>query len=808
MQDVKFALQSFRKNPMFTAIAVVALALGIGANSAIFSVVNALVLHPVPLPHPEQLVRVSSHASADVGLMSWPEFSDVRTQASSFRALAAYRAEQFSLTDGDRTELLEGVSATANLFTVLGLQPAIGRAFAAGEDDPGRNHVVVVTDEFRRKWLADDHNVIGRSIIVDGEPYSVIGVAPPNLRFPPGVRNAAVFVLLPHGTGDSQLHEKRGTYNLNVLGRLNAGVTVATAQAELNTIQARLEASYPQTDAGRIITATGLEELLVGKQRAAMLLLLGAVGFVLLIACANVGNLLLARATTRQREIAIRAALGAPKNRIIRQLLTESTLLGIIGGAFGLGVALCSLDALTAIIPADIPRMVDLSMDGHVLVFTGLISVATGLLFGLLPALQASRVDLNTVLNGAGRAVSGGHAVARSLLLIGEIAVAMVLLVGAGLMLRSFSRLSSVDPGFNPHDVLTASFALPNTRYRNNGQIFSFYRELEARLKTIPGVDSAALSVTLPLTNKNFFLPFTVEGRPTPSDSDWPSANVRWVSCDYFRVMGIRVVQGRAFTTNDDAPNARPTVVINASAARKYWPNEEPIGKRITIGDMEMELVTYEIVGVVADVRFESLAAGTKPEMYTPFTATPFPQFPGAFPLAAMIRARHADASSGALRAAVQASDSSLSITALKTMDDYLAASLAQQHWTTLLLALFSALALALAVVGIYGVMAYVVSQRTRELGIRMALGAQPRDVLRMIIFQALRYCGIGIALGTCGALFLTRMLEHQLYGISATDPATFIIVAIMLSAVALVASFVPARRATRLDPVIALRQD
>jgi putative ABC transport system permease protein len=805
LKDLKFALRSFRNNPAFTAIAVLTLALGIGANTAIFSVVNAVVFHPVPLPHPEQLVQVSSHASSDIGLMSWPDFADVRNQVSSFQTLAAYRPDQFTVTDAGHTELLEGVSGTSNLFAVLGIQPAIGRAFAPNEDETGQNHVVVVTDQFRRRWLGDDLNVIGRSITIDGESYTITGVAPPSLRFPPGLRNAGLFALLPHGRGDSEIREKRGVYNLSVLGRLKPGVTVERAQAELSTIQARLAASYPQTNAGRTITATKLEELLVGKQRAAMLLLLGAVAFVLLIACANVGNLLLARATARQREIAIRAAIGAPASRIGRQLLTESTLLGVIGGGLGLALAFWSLDTLTAIVPTDLPRLVEFSIDWRVLVFTAAVSIGAGLLFGLVPALRAARLDLNTVLNGTGRAVSGGHAIARSLLLIGEIAVAMVLLIGAGLTLRSFSRLSSVDPGFNSHDVLTASFALPNTRYTNNSLIFAFYRELEARLHTIPGVESVALSVTLPLTNKNFFLPFTIEGRPTPSDTDWPTANIRWVSPDYFKVMGIRVVRGRAFTTQDDAPNARPTTIINESTARKYWPNEDPIGKHVTVGDREMELVTYEIIGIVADVRFESLGTRTKPEMYTPFTLTPFPQFPGAFPLAAMVRGAHAETLSGPLRAAVQATDSSLSVTAVKTMDEYLAASLSQQHWTTVLLGVFSGLALALAVVGIYGVMSYIVTQRTRELGIRMALGAQHRDVLRMILFQGLKFSIIGIAIGTCGALAVTRMLEHQLYGISTTDPSTFVAVAFLLTAVALLASFLPARRATRVDPAIAM---
>jgi putative ABC transport system permease protein len=825
LQDLKFALRTFRKNPSFTAVATLTLALGIGANAAIFSVVDAIVLHPLPLPHPEQVVVVSNRIPGDMAdWFSWLDFADVRDQSRSFQAVAAYRGDQYVLTGLGEPEQLSGTTATADLFSVLGVQPALGRAFAAGEDEPGRNHVVVLTDRLWRKRFSKDRNVLGRAITLNGEPYTIIGVTPPGLRFPPGEESAGVFAPMPHGGGD-QLSTKRGIRALRVLARMKPGASVAQAQAELDTIQARLASAYPEANAGRIMSVVELQQQLVGRLGPAMLMLLIAVGFVLLIGCANVANLMLARATARQREIAVRAALGASRGRIVRQLLTESVLLGIIGGTLGLVFALWTRDGFVALLPDDVPRMAEIAIDARVLVFTAVVSVATGLLFGLVPALHATRVDLHQTLKGAESTSSGGRGRARAVLMAAEIALAMLLCVGAGLTLQSFYRLSRVDPGFNPHDVLTATMMLPKTRYPDAANVVAFYRELEDELRALPGAQATALSTILPLSGGALMNGLIIPGRPAPPEGDWPRANTRFVSPDYFRVMGIRTIRGRTFTAADDTPNAAPTVILNESAARKWWPHEDPIGQQIIVTTTNADTQpSYEIIGIVADVKFASLAEPTDVELYTPLAVTPLPNPLGGFGLFAAVRGPHVSSLSGPLRAAVQAVDKYQSIIGFKTMDEYLSSSLSQQRWSTVLLAIFGGLALLLAIVGVYGVVSYGVAQRTRELGIRIALGARASQVQRMILVQSLRLTLVGLAIGTGAALALTRFLESQLdsglpratpvnverglYGISTTDPTTFIGIAVLLMLVAMLASFLPARRATHVDPMVALRGD
>jgi len=825
LHDLKFALRSFRRNPTFAAVAVAALALGLGANAAIFSVVDAVVLHPLPLPHPEQLVTVTNSKAEGFGdLVSWLDFADVREQSRSFAALAAYDNAQSTLTgDGDPI-ILPATTSTANLFAVLGVQPTLGRGFAPGEDESGRNHVVILTDQLWRQRFARDPNVLGRTITLDGEPYTVIGVAPPSLRFPTIRQEAGLFVPMRAKTQDAELRAKRRIRWLQVIGRLKPGVPVAQAQAELTTIQARLASAYPADEAESVIKVTPLEERLVGKQGPAMLLLFAAVGFVLLIACANVSNLLLARATVRQREIAIRASLGASRARIVRQLLTESTLLSVIGGGLGLVLAMWSVDGLIALIPAEVPRMAVIALDARVLAFTAVLSVATGVVFGLVPAVHAARFDLNEVMKGAGTSPSGRRARARSLLLIVEVALAMVLLVGAGLTLRSFGRLSRVDPGFDTRDVLTASVTLPNTRYTDNAAVVAFYRELEDRLHAIPGAQSSALSAVLPLSHTIDFNMFKIDSRPPPPDDGWLLASTRFVSPDYFKVMGMRIIRGRAFMASDDDPGADPTVVINERAAREFWPDEDPIGQRITIQTNEAK--SFRIIGIVADVRFWSLAAPPQVEAYTPYALTPLPMPPSGTNLFVEVRGPHAIGLAGPLASAVRDVDPYVPITKVKTMEAYLADSLSRQRWSAVLLGIFGVLALVLAVVGVYGVMSYDVSQRTRDLGIRMALGARQGQILRMVLLQALRLTLAGVTIGTAAALALTRILVSQLqptvtlapvfgvheagglYEISATDPVTFIAIAVLLTAVAMLACFLPARRATRVDPMMALQAE
>jgi putative ABC transport system permease protein len=791
--------------------------------------VNATVLHPLPLPHPEQLVSLASRSfSESMELMSWPDFADVRDEANTFQSLAAYRGDQYTLTGIGKPEALQGTTCTANLFAVLGVQPALGRAFAPGEDEPGRNHVVVLTDQLWRTRFAKDPNVLGRTITLSGELFTIIGVAPASLRFPTIQHEAGLFAPMPHGSSDADLRTRRGIRFVQVLGRLKPDISLGQAQSEIDTIQARLASEYPDADAGWRTTATPLSQRFTSKQGPSMLLLLAAVAFVLLIACANVANLLLARATARRREIAIRAALGAGRGRIVRQLLTESTLLGILGGGVGLLLAFFSQQALVALIPQDLPRMAEISIDAPVLVFTAGISIATGLLFGLVPALHAMRLDVNATLKGSERRLSGRRSTARGALLIGEIALAMVLLVGAGLTLRSFARLSSVDPGFNPHDVLTAEVSLSQTRYPDQFTIEAFYRELQAQLRAMPGVQSAAVAEVLPLTRGNIINPFGIIEQP-PTEQPLLT-NTRFVSPDYFKVMGIRPVRGRTFADADDEPGASPTIVINQTAAGRFWPNENPIGKHVAINTFAEQ--AYEIIGIVPDVRFASLGEATEVEMYTPFALTPKPMPPGGDRLYVLVRGSNRMMLSAALTSAVEAVDNREALSDIKSMDAYLSDSVSTQRWSSLLLGIFGALSLLLAVVGVYGVISYSVTQRTRELGIRMALGAQRSQVLRMVLGQGLRLTILGVAIGSGGALALTRILASQLplqtdtprastifltqappvlhgfYGIAATDPPTFVGIALLLTGVAMLACLLPARRATRVDPMTALRED
>ena len=826
LMDLKFALRTMRRNPAFAAIVIIVLALGIGANVAIFSVVDAVVLHPLPLPHPERIVSLTSSRFGDFAkYLSWPDFADIRDQTRSFQGLAAYRSDQYMLSGIEQPALLPGVSTTAELFTVLGIQPAVGRGFATGEDEVGQNHVVILSHRLWRARFAGDPKVVGRTITLDGEPYTIIGVAPATLHFPPGPQEANLFVPMPHGTIETDMREHRDNWALRVLGRLAPGVSVEQAQSEVGAVQSRLGSEYPQTDGGRVTSVTQYEKQLVGDQRPALLLLLCAAGLVLLLACANVSNLLLARAGARQREIAIRAAVGANRGRIIQQLLTESLFFAGVGGALGLVLALWGRDALIGLIPLDVPGMTDVALDGPVLLFAIGVSVTTGLLFGLVPAMHATGLGVDGALKGSGSTPSGGRGRARNALLVAEIALAMVLVVGSTLTLRSFSRLSHVDPGFDPHDVLTAKLSFPSVRYSDPMMIDEVYRELQETLRSIPGAQATGLAAVLPFTGNNSIAEFWVDGDPSQPDT-WPNINTRFVSPDYFKALGIRPLRGRTFVAADEDPRSTPTIVINESAARRlYWPNADPIGKRVKVYityTNAYPIPDYEVIGIVPDVKFSSLSEPSDIEVYTPYTQTPA-ILRGKL-LFALVRAPHASQLAAALSAAIQRVDGFIAVSDVKTLDEYLSESLARQRWSTVLLAIFGALALALAVVGVYGVVSYNVTRRSRELAIRVALGAQRSQILRMIFGEALRLALIGVAIGTAGGLALTRLLGSELqtnvpratpenlgrglYGISTTDPMTFVAIAILLTSVAMLASFLPARRAMSVDPTAALRED
>jgi putative ABC transport system permease protein len=799
-QDVKFALRTLRKNPAFTLVAMLALALGIGANSAIFSVVDALALRPLPFPQPEELVSVTSGRNGD-GPASIPDFVDWRAQSKTLAKLAAWNNDTYILTGRKKPLLLNGITGSADLFAVAGVAPLYGRTFGEGEAVAGKNHVAVVSWSFWQKQLGGEKEAIGQTLTLDGDPYTVIGVMPRGFRFPFGDMETDLWAPQPHGM-DAMGAKNRGAHYLNVTGRLVPGATLEQARAEMATIQNRLAQSYPNEDAGRFIKVRTLSESLlwnpmVGDLRPALFVLLGAVGFVLLIACANVANLLLARATVRQREIAIRTALGAGRGRVIRQMLTESVLLSVAGGALGLVIALWGVDALVALIPANVPRPHDIVLDGRVVGFTAGIAVATGLLFGLIPALHAVRESVQAGLSGSSRSVAHGHSRARGALLIGEIAVAMVLLVGAGLLLRSFASVLRVDPGFNPRDLLVASVPLPDNRYSKREVMRDFYTQLKSRLESLPGVKGIVISMPFPYERSDISLTLDLDDRPAAPPGKPYVAAWRTVNPEYFQTMGIRVLQGRGFEKRDDDPHGPQVMVVNETFARTYWPNGGALGRKVKAGISED--VFREIVGVVADVRSE-LSHEARAEMYEPFGQQPEN---GVY---VAVRAPHAGTYAHSIAQAVAEVDPDQPVTDIATMEDNMAASLGRRRITMVLLAIFAILALVLAAVGIYGVMSYSVTQRTRELGIRMALGAQRREVLGMVVSQGMRAAVIGVGLGMVGALALTRVMASLLFGVSPTDPLTFAGIGALLLVVATLASFLPARRATRVDPMIALR--
>ena len=797
LQDLKFALRTLRTNPAFTLVAMLALALGIGANSAIFSVVDALVLRPLPFPQPEQLVSVTQGriGKGGHGPFSLPDFRDWRAQSKTIAKMVAWHDDTYILTGKKQPVLVNAITASGDLFAVAGVAPSLGRIFGE-EDVTAKNRVVVLSWAFWQKHLGGDKDAVGQTVTLDQEPYTVIGVMPREFRFPFGEVETQMWVPMPHGM-DVDAREHRGAHYLSVTGRLAPGVTVEKARAEMAAIQSRMAQSYPETDSGRATTAEPLAHSLMGDLRPALLILLGAVAFVLLIACANVSNLLLARATVRQREVSIRLALGAGRGRIIRQMLTESVLLSLAGGALGLVIALWGVDALVALVPADVPRPYDITLDARVLGFTTGIAVATGLLFGLVPALHAVRGNVQQGLTGSTRTVAHGHTRARGALLIGEIALAMLLLVGAGLLLRSFSHVLRVDPGFNPRDLLTAVVPLPDNRYGKRDVIRSFYQNLKPRLESIPGVQGVVISLPMPYQRSDIGLTLDIDDRPPAPDDQPYVAAWRTVNPEYFKTMGIRVLEGRGFEKQDDDPNGKPVMVVNETFAKTYWPNGGALGRKVKAGINKD--VFREIVGVVADVRPE-LTAEPRAEMYEPFGQMPEN---GVY---IAVRAPHAAQLAHAVTAAVTSVDPDQPVSEIATMEQNMASSLGRRKITLTLLGIFAVLALVLAEVGIYGVMSYTVTQRTREIGIRMALGAQRAEVMRMVVGQGLRAGLIGVGIGLAGAFALTRVMASLLYGVSPTDPLTFAGIAVLLLLVATLASFLPARRATRVDPMVALR--
>jgi putative ABC transport system permease protein len=803
-QDVRFGGRMLIKNPTFTIVAVLALALGIGANSAIFSVVNTVLLRPLPYKEPDRLMTVWEDNSRHGYPRDTPaaaNFIDWRDQNQVFEGMAAMAELSFNLTGGGEPERIDGRRVSANLFPLLGVEPQLGRAFLSEEDRPGAQRVVIMSHGLWQRRFGSDQNIIGRPLTLNGESYTVVGVMPPQFQFP--TRGDELWVPIAF---DSREAANRGRHYLEVVARLKSGVTPQQAQAEMNTIAARLQQQYPEQNTGLGAAVVPLHEQVVGDIKPALLVLLGAVGFVLLVACANVANLLLARAAVRQKEIATRIALGASRLRLMRQFLTESILLAVLGGGLGLLLSLWGVNLLKAFIPENISQAKAVTIDARVLGFTLLVSLLTGLIFGLAPAVQASNLNLNETLKEGGRdsaAGSRGNRI-RGLLVVAEVAVSLVLLIGAGLLINSFLRLRNVDPGFRADNLLTMRIVLSAQKYPDRERRAVFYDELLRRVESLPGVKSAAVANWIPLVSQGDSIGVTIEGRPAPAPGQANIVVTRVVSPHYFETMGIQLLRGRQFAEQDrvDSP---PVAVISETMARRYWPGEDPTGKRIAPGRPESADDWVTVVGVMKDVRQFELNADPKPQMYLSYE-----QGWSFFAPSHLVVRTEAEPRSLAatVRGAVWSIDKDQPVSNISTMEDVLSESIARQRFSMLLLGIFAAVALLLAAVGLYGVMSYSVAQRTHEIGIRMALGAQTRDVLKLAVGQGLKLVLIGVVLGLVAAFILTRVLASLLYGVSATDPITFITISLVLISVALLASYIPARRATKVDPLIALRYE
>ncbi|HZS07631.1 MAG TPA: ABC transporter permease [Blastocatellia bacterium] len=807
LQDLRYGARALMKKPGFTLIVILTLALGIGANTAIFSVVDAVLLRPLPYKEPERIALVQQHLPKVgwyYGGVSAAELLDYVSGNQTFAELAGYTILSLNLTGEREPQRLQAARVSPGLFPLLGVEPLVGRGFAAEEDKVGRNHVIVLSERLWRKQYGADPGVIGSTVKLDEQPYTVVGVMPARLQFPPtGITFAeGVELWTPLALTDEEKQSRRKDSNFNLIGRLKPGVTLEQARGDMAAIAVHIQEQHPDVYQGNIYitaTAVGLAERTVENVRRLLWILLGAVGLVLLIACANIANLLLARAATRQKEIAIRSALGASRWRIVRQALTESLLLALSGGAVGLLVAVWVMDLIVKFGPENVPRLAEVGPDLRLLAFTLLASLAVGILFGLAPALQSLRLDLTTTLKEAGRAAGRDGARLRSGLVILETALAVVLLVGAGLLINSFVRLLHTPPGFNPRGVVVARTALPAARYPDVERGKAVYREALERIAALPGVESVGLASNLPLTGE-WQIGFRVEGG---DEKTFYTAHNTWVSNDYFRAMGIALKRGRAFTDADRA-NTPPVGVVNETLARRFWPNEEAIGKRIRWGGWNPG-GWLEIVGVAADVKMSALEADSPPTVYMPAFQIP------RLRRAALFIARTSGDPAGliaALRREVSAVDAELPVYDVQTMNQVVADSVAQRRFTMWLLAIFAVAALVLAAIGLYGVLAYAVAQRTQEIGIRMALGARRADVLALVLGQGMALALTGVAVGLIASFAMTHLMRSLLFGVSATDPLTFAGVAVLLAGVALVACYVPARRATKVDPMIALRYE
>jgi putative ABC transport system permease protein len=814
-QDLRYGARMLLKNPGFTLIAVITLALGIGANTAIFSVVNAVLLRPLPYPEPEQLAQLLSmdmtSGARDIGA-SMPDYREWRKRNQSFAHLAAYRTSDYNISGDEEPERVVGARVDTDFFPLLGVNPAQGRGFSGEEGVYGNHRVVVLSDALWRRRFGDGARLDGQTIRLNGESFTVVGVAPRGFRFP----SNDVALWTPLAVADNDEFNTRGNFWLSVIGRLKPGVTPAQAQNDLVNIHHQLEQEKITSGFyGRVET---LAEAAVGDVRRTLLVLLGAVGCVLLIACVNVANLLLARASARASEIAVRATLGAGRSRLVRQLLTESLLIGALGAIAGLLLAWWGVDALVRLEP-DLPRLDTVKVDGRALGFTLGLAVGASLLFGLVPAMGSAGADLSVALKGGGRGGTRNHRLLGGLA-VAEIAIAMVLLAGAGLMINSLLRLQRVELGYETENILTMELALPRAKYPDSQpeQAVGFYRQLVERVKALPGVRNAGVTTALPLTSSDWEKLFTREDRPPKAMNEIPVTRYRQVSADYFDTLGMRLVNGR-FLSERDTPDGLPVAVINETASNRFWPGENPIGKVFKLGPPEemvpagilppgFRFIRWTVVGVLKDVKHQELSQPSGPEIYT-LTQQNLASGGATRTMYLAVRASSdPTALTAAIRRQAQELDKEQPIANIATMEERHADSLLRTRFNTLLLTIFAAVALTLAMVGVYGVMSYSVAERTREIGIRVALGAQRRDVLALIVKRGMALALGGALIGLGGAIALTRLMTGLLYEVSATDPLTLSAVAVALASSSSLACYLPARRATKVDPMVALRTE
>jgi len=811
IQDIRYALRQLRKSQGFTAVAVITLALGIGANTAIFSVVNGVLLRPLTFQDPGRLVRVwhvppaKSFPGMTTFSVSAANYLDWERQNHVFEGMAIYTFHGFTLTGSDKPEQVDACAATSGFFSTLGVQPMLGRVFSSEEDQPGHSNVVVLSHRLWQGHFGSNPAIVGQNINLDGQSYLVAGVMPANFQFPDFAQ-----MWTPMAWTDKE-RAVRGEHHSVVVARLKPGIDLKQAQAEMNTISSRLEQQYPEDNKGWGAVVVPLHDDLVSDVRPALLVLLGAVAFVLLIASVNVANLALARTFSRQKEIAIRTALGASSARVLRQILTESVLLALAGGALGLTYAHAGVRLIMAYLADKLPHSIEVGLDSKVLAFTAAISIATGILAGVLPALRLTRGDVNQSLKqGLGRtdADSSGSRT-RSVLVVSEVALSLILLVGAGLMIRSFQKLHGVNPGFDSRNVLTMTAMVSRAKFPLPAQQVTFFDQVLQRVRALPGVESAGVVDDIPLDNGGSHQPVAIEGRPTVPMSEQPEVDVRLISTGYMSSLHIPILRGRDFSDTDLA--GRPAVIlISESMARQLWPGEDALGKRLTLTFFPDAV--REVIGIVGDVKLDGLDQ-TRPSatLYFPLDQVSEPSTGGwrSFPMTLVVRS--ASRSTGLVSAvsnAVHDVDREMPLRDILTMDDLVANSLSQQRFNMLLLGAFAGLALLLAAVGIYSVLSYSVKRSVREIGIRLALGARLGDVLRMIVFEGMKPTLLGVAVGTAGALALGRVLSSLIYEVKPTDPITFLVVTALLAVIALLASIIPAYRATKVDPMVALRYE